>query len=148
MKTSSQYAVKTDFALEVFASPSMPLSLDRSALTMHVRSCREEVLMKKASIYRVRFVEKNQGNPIEALVRHVEPSTLPGLVCLSEFVFKDSTKMIILPEEDAASKRFRQTLSMHIPYHNIMFVEELMEEPTDVRHLPFLKEVAEEKPSP
>ncbi|MDQ3234439.1 MAG: DUF1820 family protein, partial [Pseudobdellovibrionaceae bacterium] len=87
--------------------------------------------MKKEHIYRVRFVEKSQSAPIEALVRHVEPSTLPGLVCLSEFVFKDATKMIILPEEDAASKRFRNTISMHIPYHNILFVEEFHEEPVD-----------------
>lgn len=102
--------------------------------------------MKKERIYRVRFVEKSQAAPMEALVRHVEPSTLPGLVCLSEFIFKDSTKMIILPEEDAASKRFRQTLSMHIPYHNILFVEEIEEEPVDLKHLPFLKEVQNEKP--
>ncbi len=102
--------------------------------------------MKKERIYRVRFVEKSQTAPMEALVRHVEPSTLPGLVCLSDFVFKDATKMIILPEEDAASKRFRNTLSMHIPYHNILFVEEIHDEPLDLKALPFLKEVTDETP--
>jgi hypothetical protein len=60
-------------------------------------------------------------------------------------VFKDATKMIILPEEDAASKRFRNTISMHIPYHNILFVEEIHDEPVDVKALPFLKEVTEEE---
>ncbi len=104
--------------------------------------------MKKERIYRVRFVEKNQSTPMEALVRHVEPSNLPGLVCLSEFVFKDATKMIILPEEEAASKRFRQTVSMHIPYHNILFVEELFDEPVDIKSLPFLKEVQDEPSRP
>ncbi len=99
--------------------------------------------MKKDRIYRVRFVEKQQGAPMEALVRHVEASNLPGLVCLSDFVFKDATKMIILPEEDAASKRFRHTISMHVPYHNILFVEEIYDEPTDVKSLPFLREVSE-----
>jgi hypothetical protein len=99
--------------------------------------------MKKERIYRVRFVEKSQSTPMEALVRHVEPSTLPGLVCLSDFIFKDATKMIILPEEDAASKRFRNTISMHIPYHNILFVEEIHDEPVDVKALPFLKEVTD-----
>ena len=103
--------------------------------------------MKKEHIYRVRFVEKSQSAPMEALVRHVEPSSLPGLVCLSDFIFKDTTKMIILPEEDAASKRFRQTIAMHIPYHNILFVEEIHDEPADVKTLPFLKEVSDEKTS-
>ncbi|MFW7380776.1 MAG: DUF1820 family protein [Oligoflexus sp.] len=97
--------------------------------------------MKKETIFRVRFREKEQGNSTEALVRHVEPSDIPGLVCLSDFVFKDTTKKIILPEEDAASKRFRKTESLHIPYHNILFIEEFFDEPTDLRNLPFLKEV-------
>lgn len=103
--------------------------------------------MKKEHIYRVRFVEKSQAAPMEALVRHVEPSMLPGLVCLRDFVFKDATKMIILPEEDAASKRFRSTLSMHIPYHNILFVEEIRDEPLDLKNLPFLKGVSTESPA-
>lgn len=96
---------------------------------------------KRETIFRVRFLEKHQGEAIEALVRQIEPSNLPGLVCLSHFVFKDATKRIILPEEEAASRRFRQTQSLHIPYHNILFVEELIEEPTDVHQLPFLRNV-------
>jgi hypothetical protein len=96
---------------------------------------------KKTIIFRVRFLDKQQGQTMEALVRFVEPSTLPGLICLREFIFRDNTKMIILPEEEAASKRFRQTESLHIPYHNILSVEELLDEPVDVRNLPFLKEI-------
>ncbi len=98
--------------------------------------------MKKERIYRVRFVEKQQGSPMEALVKNVEASNLPGLVCLSHFVFKDATKMIILPEEDAASKRFRHTIAMHVPYHNILFVEEIHDEPTDIKSLPFLRDMS------
>lgn len=96
---------------------------------------------KKETIFRVRFTEKNPAQNLEVLVRHVEPSNLPGLICLREFVFRDSTKMIIMPEEDAASKRFRQTQSLHIPYHNIISVEEVTGEPADVHQLPFLKEI-------
>ena len=96
---------------------------------------------KKDLIYRVRFVDKPQGQPIEATVRSVEPSQLPGFVCLKDFIFKDATKMIILPEEEAASKRWRQTQSLQIPYHHILFVEEIYDEPVDLRNLPFLKEV-------
>jgi hypothetical protein len=92
-------------------------------------------------IYRVKFREQDQGAPTEVLVKNVYPSDIPGLVCLSGFVFKDNTKRIILPEEDAASKRFRKTKSLHIPYHNILFVEETTDEPIDIKNLPFLKEV-------
>ncbi|RZA24333.1 MAG: DUF1820 family protein [Proteobacteria bacterium] len=100
---------------------------------------------EKDTIFRVRFLEKPQGTPMEALVRQIEASNLPGLVCLSQFVFKDSTKKIILPEEEAAAKRFRHTESFHIPYHNILFVEEFVDEPVDVRELPFLRELHIEK---
>ena len=58
---------------------------------------------------------------------------------MSEFVFKDSLKKIILPEEDKASKRFRKTESLHVPYHNILFVEKLYDDPVDLEQLPFLK---------
>ncbi len=96
---------------------------------------------KRETIFRVRFLEKQQGEVIEALVRQIEPSTLPGLVCLSDFIFKDSTKKIILPQEEAASKRFRKTKSLHIPFHNILIVEELVEEPVDLQQLPFLRKL-------
>lgn len=95
-------------------------------------------------VYKVRFKESEQGKATEALVRQVYPSDIPGLVCLQEFVMKDNVKKIILPDEDAASKRFRKTKSLHIPYHNILFVEEMFDEPVDVKQLPFLKEVADE----
>ncbi|MGE0173537.1 MAG: DUF1820 family protein [Oligoflexales bacterium] len=97
--------------------------------------------MKQEKIYRVRFVEKDQKEPIEALVKSVEPSDFTGLVCFKDFVFRDQTKKIILPEEEAASKRFHKTLALHIPYHNILFVEELYDEPVDYNSLAFLKSV-------
>ena len=94
-------------------------------------------------VYRVRFLERNQGDPTEVVVKRVEPSEIPGLVCLSEFIFTDTKKRIILPQEEAASKRFRKTQSLHIPYHNILFLEETTEEPTDLKNLPFLKEISD-----
>jgi len=105
------------------------------------------VVNKRETMFRVRFLEKHQGEAVEALVRHIEPSNLPGLVCLSEFVFKDNTHKIILPEEEAAGKRFRKTKSLHIPYHNILSVEELMDDPIDVHHLPFLRNISIEPES-
>ena len=97
--------------------------------------------MKNKSIFRVRFMEKDQKQPVEILVRHVEPSDFPGLVCFSSFVFRDQTKKIIMPEEDAATKRFKKTKSLHVPYHNILLVEEIEDEEVDLKQLPFLREI-------
>ncbi len=97
--------------------------------------------MNDKIIYRVRFFEREPKQILEALVRRVEPSEFPGLVCFSEFVFRDNQKKIVLPEEDAASKRFHKTQALHIPYHNIISVEEIFDEPTDLKNLPFLREV-------
>lgn len=99
--------------------------------------------MNEKTIYRVRFFEREPKQTLEALVRRVEPSEFPGLVCFSEFVFKDQHKKIVLPEEDAASKRFGQTQSLHVPYHNIISIEEILDEPVDLKNLPFLREVAQ-----
>ena len=102
--------------------------------------------MAQESIYKVKFREGERGDGREVLVRQVYPSDIPGLVTLSEFVFRDNTKKIIMPEEDATSKRFRATKSIHIPYHSIIFVEELEEQPTDLKQLPFLSQVESDAP--
>ncbi|NRA64880.1 MAG: DUF1820 family protein [Pseudobacteriovorax sp.] len=96
--------------------------------------------MNDELIYRVRFKENEKGDVAQVLVRNIEASDIPGLICMSEFVFKDTVKKIILPEEDAASKRFRKTESLHVPYHSIVYVEKLYDEPTDLKHLPFLRQ--------
>jgi hypothetical protein len=100
--------------------------------------------MKDNILFKVKFYEKDQENPIEILVRIVEPSEFPGLVCFADFVFRDQTKKIIMPDEDKATKRFKKTRSLHIPYHNILFIEEIEEEEVDLKQLPFLREIATE----
>lgn len=100
--------------------------------------------MNDQILFKVRFFENDRENPIEALVRIVEPSEFPGLVCFADFVFKDQTKKIIMPDEDKALKRFKKTRSLHIPYHNILYIEEIEEEAVDLKQLPFLREIATE----
>lgn len=95
----------------------------------------------KDRLYRVRFFDRNEKDLTEVVVRSVAPSELFGLVCLEDFVFNDQRKFIILPEEDAARKKFAKTERLHIPYHNLAYVEEFLDEPTDVRNLPFVREV-------
>lgn len=100
--------------------------------------------MKEKTLFKVRFNQKGHKDGLEVLVRSVEASHLPGMICLSDFVFLDNKKMIILPEEDAAAKRFRGTQTLHLPYHQIESVEEIVEEPIAVQSLPFIKVLPDE----
>lgn len=104
-------------------------------------------MKENKTIFRIKFFENDREKPIEALVRTIESSEFPGLVCFSEFVFKDNTKKIILPGEEESSKRFNKTKAVHIPYHNILLIEEIEEEKTDLTNLPFLKPLEPQKQS-
>lgn len=95
--------------------------------------------MKNNKAFRVKFIEGDSKKPVEAIVKVAEPSEFPGLVCFRNFIFKDQQKKILLPEEDAAVKRFKNTHALHIPYHNILYVEEIEREVVDHKSLPFLK---------
>lgn len=96
---------------------------------------------KNQLLFKIRFVEKDIKEPIELVVKYVSPSEFIGLVKLSGLVFEDQRKYVILPEEDQARKRFAKTETLHIPYHNILYIEEFLNEPTDLKKLPFVKDV-------
>lgn len=108
------------------------------------------MLKEPAIRYRVKFFEKDQKEPIEAMVRYVEPSEFPGLVCFRSFVFeKEGDKKIILPHEEALQKRFENTRSIHVPYHNILFIEELEVEPrVTSAKVPYLRDIKAETDDP
>jgi hypothetical protein len=92
-------------------------------------------------LFRVRFQDRDSKEPQEVVVTTVRPSEFFGLVTLEGFVFNDHKKIVILPNEDAARKRFGKTQRLHLPYHNLIYLEEFDEEPADVKHLPFVREV-------
>lgn len=84
-------------------------------------------------LYRVRFMDRpvdEKPQPIEVLVKAVGPSEFFGLVCLEGLVFEEPGrtpgKTLILPEEEAIRKRFGRSERLHLPYHNIIFVEEFL----------------------
>lgn len=93
-------------------------------------------------LYRVRFQNREDKKPLEVVVRSVDSSEFMGLLVLEGFVFDDATKHVILPTEEEARKRFRNTDKLHIPYHNILFVEEFTESDKDLKNLPFVREVS------
>lgn len=94
---------------------------------------------KTERLFRVKFMEKESQKPTELVVEEVYSSEFVGLVTLSGFVFDDQKKFVILPEEDEARKRFGKTLKLHIPFHQLVFVEEFAPAVVDVSHLPFVR---------
>jgi hypothetical protein len=105
------------------------------------------VAEKKSLIYRVRFRDGEGKDPIEVTCQTVRPSELFGLVVLENLIFRDNTKFVILPAEDEARKRFAKTGRIHVPYHQLVMVEEFDEAPADVTKLPFVREVTASPPT-
>lgn len=79
------------------------------------------------SIYKVRFFEKDKTDVIELQVRSVEPSEFPGLICFKDLVFEPAGA-IIRPDLDKAHGKFSETRAIHVPYHNILYIEEITAE--------------------
>lgn len=97
----------------------------------------------KENLFRVRFQTKDDKEATEVVVRSLGSSEFLGLLALEDFVFNDQKKQVILPAEDNARKKFSNINRLHIPYHNILLVEEFTEQATDLTKLPFIKEVSE-----
>lgn len=85
---------------------------------------------------------KDEKEPWELTAKSVFPSDIMGLITIEDLVFKDQSKMVILPEEDQAKKRFENTERLHIPYHQLIFIEELMEETPDSANVAFMRPVS------
>ena len=96
---------------------------------------------KREILFRVRFLHREEPKFLEVVVKSVQPSQFTGLLTLQDFVFHDQAKHVILPSEDEARKRFSRTHRLHIPFHNIVSIEEFESSPVDVKHLPFVKEI-------
>lgn len=88
-----------------------------------------------AIIYKVRFLDpdkddKDATGPIELMVRQVEPSSFPGLLCLRELIFEPSDSRHA--ESAVLAERYRGTTAIHVPYHNVLVIEERrVDQPSD-----------------
>ena len=98
-----------------------------------------KVSKEKNDLYKVRFQIRDSKNIHEVVVQSVGSSEFLGLLTLEGFVFNDQKKQVILPTEDDARKRFGNVNRLHIPYHNILCIEEFTAEKTDLKKLPFIK---------
>ncbi len=91
--------------------------------------------------YRVKFLEKNAKNPVTVIATTVQASEYFGMIAIEGLVFNDHRRYIILPDEDNTRRRFAKTSRLHIPYHNVICIEEFNEEPPNLKKLPFIKQV-------
>ena len=91
--------------------------------------------------YRVKFLEKNAKNPITVIATAARASEYFGMIAIEGLVFNDHRRHIILPDEDSTRRRFAKTSRLHIPYHNVICIEEFNEDPPDLKKLPFIKQV-------
>lgn len=92
------------------------------------------------SLYRVRFMTKEDVKPVEVVVKRVVSSEFLGLIMLEDFVFSDTKQHVLLPSEDKIRRQFTDTRRLHIPYHNILSIEEFSPNKIDLKNLPFIRE--------
>ena len=93
------------------------------------------------TLYRVKFCERDSKDAHEVVVSSVSQSEYMGLVVLEGFQFSDNKRAVVLPNEEEARKRFGDTERLHVPFHNIIYMEEFAEKPADLHQLAFIKEV-------
>ncbi len=89
-------------------------------------------------LYRVRFMTKDDNKIVEVIVKRVVSSEFLGLIMLEEFVFSDS-KQLVLASEDKLRRQFVDTKRLHIPYHNILSIEEFVPPKGDAKNVPFIR---------
>jgi hypothetical protein len=91
------------------------------------------------SFYRVRFMTKDDVKPVEVVVKRVASSEFLGLIMLEDFVFSDVKQHVVLPSEDKVRRQYTETRRLHIPYHNILSIEEFIPNKVDIKNLPFIR---------
>lgn len=89
----------------------------------------------QTTIYTVRFLDAKKAGAddadlIELVVRQVEPSSFPGLLCLKGLIFDEN--LAAGSNSAQVAERFLSTTAIHVPYHNILAIEErLLAQPSD-----------------
>lgn len=76
------------------------------------------------TIFKVSFFEQDKSDAVVLQVATVEPSEFPGLVCFKDLLLEPQGA-IIRPDTAKSAEKFRHTRSIHVPYHNILYIEEI-----------------------
>ena len=77
----------------------------------------------KEKIFKIAFM--NQGKVYELHARQVSQSGLFGFVEIGDFVFGESSNIVIDPSEEKLRSEFEGVLSTFVPMHSIIRIDEV-----------------------
>ena len=98
-------------------------------------------------LFRIRFTDKVEKKTVTLIAAKVTVSDFFGLIAIEQLVFTNNNKQIVLPEEDSIRKRYATTKRLHVPYHNVVSIEEFVEDAPKLRKMPVLLRRDKDKPS-
>ena len=79
--------------------------------------------MSKEKLFKVAFM--NQGKVYELHAREVNQSGLFGFIEIGDFVFDESSGIVIDPSEERLRNEFEGVLSTFVPMHSIIRIDEV-----------------------
>ncbi len=82
--------------------------------------------MSKKLIYRISFL--NQDSVYEVYARHVGESDMFGFIEIEEFVFGETTQLLVDPSEERLKTEFSGVKRTYIPMHSILRIDEVDKE--------------------
>lgn len=80
--------------------------------------------MSKTKLYRVRFLNQ-LGNVYEVYAKSVGQSDMFGFIELEEFVFGETTALVVDPSEERLKLEFEGVKRSYLPLHSILRVDEV-----------------------
>ncbi|MDE3269573.1 MAG: DUF1820 family protein [Pseudomonadota bacterium] len=87
-------------------------------------------------LYRIKFTDKVEKKTITLIAAKVTVSDFFGLIAIEQLVFANNNKQIVLPEEDSIRQRYAATKRLHVPYHNVISIEEFIEDTPKLHKMP------------
>jgi hypothetical protein len=82
--------------------------------------------MSKTSVYRISFLI--QETTYEVYARHVGESDMFGFIEIEEFVFGETTQLLVDPSEERLKTEFAGVKRTYIPMHSILRIDEVDKE--------------------
>jgi Uncharacterized protein conserved in bacteria len=84
--------------------------------------------MSNKTIYRIAF--SNQETVYEVYARHVGESDMFGFLEIEEFVFGETTQLLVDPSEERLKNEFSGVKRTYIPMHSVLRIDEVEKEGT------------------
>lgn len=82
--------------------------------------------MANKTIYRITFT--NQDNTYEIYARHVGESDMFGFLEIEEFVFGETTQLLVDPSEERLKNEFAGVKRTYVPMHSVLRIDEVEKE--------------------